>query len=424
MKIEFRKLITAYRKAKVDLYYSTNPSLFAIADYEDNLEQNLKKLHTQINSNDSDWVDDISFLGGWSLIPKSYSVETALGEDAECKCDKASPAGIVFASSARSQNKYNPCEDNLTTSTATFRLMAECSLDFHVLSALWIMEVGAFFDAKLADSVRGSRLRRQDAGDKSFNEGALGSFKPYLQPFKAWRDDGINAMRAGLSANKNLLALTADATSYYHRLDPDFMLTPSFHAAIGLELNTSQHLLNSLFVRALKAWAKKTPLQKGLPVGLPASAIIANMALYELDLIIERELRPIYYGRYIDDIMLVLENKTEICSQADIWELIANTSGTQITLSSDKTKVSFSTSYLANSTIEFENSKNRAFVLDGFEGKTLIDAIAEQIYLRASEWRALPNLPLTPLEVATDLMKATNVNGNPILTHLPHKSVI
>lgn len=417
MDISFNRLVTAYRKAKVDLYYASNPSLLAIADYEDDLENNLKRLQKKINGKSVAWTKEESFLGSWSLIPKSYSVNQAkqdckkCKDRSECKCEFVAKdeSGIVFASSARSQGKYKQCEGGSKEHTATFRLMAECSMDFHVLGALWIMVVGAEFDSKLSESVRGSRLRRQEKGEKKFNELSLGSFKPYLKPFKDWRDDGIQAMQAGLKAERKLVALTADVTSYYHRLQPDFMLDKQFHQIIGIELNDEQTALNKLFIGAIKAWAKKTPLGRGLPVGVPASAIIANMALFELDRIIEKQLRPIYYGRYVDDIMLVLENTTEICSQQDLWKLIENVSGN--TLMQDEKSVRFQAEYLEDSEIAFENEKNKAFVLDGLEGQTMINAIAEQINHRASEWRSLPKLPMNTIEVATDLMKATNSNG-------------
>ncbi len=57
----------AFRKAKVDLYYSTNPSLFAISDYEENLEENLKRLLKKINGRSTTWVKDSDFLGTWTL---------------------------------------------------------------------------------------------------------------------------------------------------------------------------------------------------------------------------------------------------------------------------------------------------------------------------------------------------------------------
>ncbi len=70
MTVELRDLGTAFRKAKVDLYYSTNPSLFAIADYEENLEENLERLLKKINGRSTTWVKDSDFLGTWTLVSR------------------------------------------------------------------------------------------------------------------------------------------------------------------------------------------------------------------------------------------------------------------------------------------------------------------------------------------------------------------
>src|SRR5690606_41446959 len=41
-----------------------------------------------------------------------------------------------------------------------FRVMAQCSLDFHVLSTFWMLEAGHLFDALFTDRAYGNRLRR------------------------------------------------------------------------------------------------------------------------------------------------------------------------------------------------------------------------------------------------------------------------
>mgnify|MGYP001583675467 FL=1 len=70
MSVSLHDLGLAYRKAKVDLYYSTNPSLFDIANYEDELSQNLTRLKDRIEATSEDWVKDPAFLGTWTLAPK------------------------------------------------------------------------------------------------------------------------------------------------------------------------------------------------------------------------------------------------------------------------------------------------------------------------------------------------------------------
>lgn len=82
----------AYRKAKVDLYYSSHPCLTAIADYEEKLQQNLTGLLIKITATDENWVTTPKFLGTWSLTTKSVSA------DERDKHHEDNGHGLIFSS--------------------------------------------------------------------------------------------------------------------------------------------------------------------------------------------------------------------------------------------------------------------------------------------------------------------------------------
>jgi len=403
----------AYRKAKVDLYYSSHASLDAIASYEENLHSNLSALQDKINGEDEFWVTSPEFIGTWMLATKSVEM------DCWARHKKESSNGLIFSSPNDEWEhalKALAGKELPEKPKAEFRVMARCSLDFHVLSTLWMLEVGHLFDARLSDCAYGNRLRRTHNG-KDISKLSLGSFQPYLKPFRDWRDKGIAAMRAALDADKKIVALTADVSSFYHELNPGFMLDSDFVTdVLRLELTEFQVKLHRLFIRALQAWAAATPLRKGLPVGLPASAIVANMALIELDRCIERQVAPIYYGRYVDDILLVMENGANFASTELLWEwLFERSQETLGWVDQDKKQIGYRPTYLSGgegkSQVHFANGKNKVFILAGETGKTLVDAIAHQIHERASEWRAMPRLPRSATHVGTDLLVATQSDG-------------
>jgi len=399
----------AYRKAKVDLYYSSHASLDAIADYEENLHANLSALLAKLQGDDDSWVTQPEFIGGWTLATKS--VDMSCWEQYRAKHGN----GLIFSSPA--EEWEHACSllgegAEPMRPRAEFRVMAQCSLDFHVLSTLWMLEVGHLFDGKLTGCAYGNRLRRTQDG-KDINQLSLGTFQPYLKPFRDWRDKGIEAMRTALDADKKIVALTADVSSFYHELNPHFMLAPTFVTdVLGLELNAQQNKLHCLFIRALYSWAQATPLKKGLPVGLPASAVVANVALAELDRIVEQQLAPLYYGRYVDDILLVMENGASFRSTTELWEWVFARSGGKLHWADQERKqIGFQPAYLNDSKIRFANAKNKVFMLVGEPGKTLVDAIAHQIHERASEWRAMPRLPRSASHVGTNLLAATQSDG-------------
>lgn len=392
------------------MYYSSHPSLDAIADYEETLHANLSALLMKLQGADESWVTQPEFVGGWTLATKSV--------DMSCwkQYREQHGNGLIFSSPA--EEWAHACGllaegDKPQRPKAEFRVMAQCSLDFHVLSTLWMLEVGHLFDAKLTPCAYGNRLRRTQDG-KGINALSLGSFEPYLKPFRDWRDKGIAAMRTALEADKKIVALTADVSSFYHELNPSFMLASAFvDDVMGLELSPTQAKLHRLFIQALRAWAVATPLKKGLPVGLPASAVVANVALVELDRIVEQQLAPLYYGRYVDDILLVMENGASFRSTVELWDWVFARSGGSLgwVKGEDGEQIDFHPGYLSDSQIRFANAKNKVFLLAGESGKTLVDAIAHQIHERASEWRAMPRLPRSASHVGTDLLAATQSDG-------------
>lgn len=401
MKYKIEDLALAYRKAKVDYYYSTHASVLTLAEYELKLEENLQNLLERINGSDTKWATEDEFIGGWTLAAKTINFPPATPSDFG--------AGLIFSSPwEKWRNTQN--QASIDKPKAEFRLMAQASIDFHVFSTLWMLKVGHLFDSKLTSSAYGNRMRRQL--DRNLNPNSLGTFEPYLKPFRKWRDEGIKAMETALHDGKKVVALTADVTSFYHELNPEFMLNDNFINLIDVDLNDEERRLHTLFITSLQAWAKNTPLKKGLPVGLPASAVVANIALFELDRIIEEQVAPIYYGRYVDDILLVMENGINISSTNELWEWLFNRFDSKLHWVKGETGIiKFDPNYLSSSKITFNNSKNKVFLLTGETGKTLVNSISQQIHERASEWRALPNLPLTANEVAIDLIAATQSNG-------------
>lgn len=405
MTLTLADLAIAYRKAKVDLYLSSNPSLLKIMQYEEDLEANLQSLWLKLTGESEDWVREDEFLGSYSFVPKSVHLP------------QPSPTfePIQFSDPAKSWKSLKACLSDMSMGSVKteFRQAAECSMEFHVLSTLWLLKVGEKYDAKLTPSARGNRLRRRR--DNRVNELSLGSFVPYHGPFRQWRDDGLKTMKGALNDGKKIVALTADVTSFYHELNPDFMLNDAYMEMLGLSLEDFERKLNRLFVEALTAWSARSALGRGLPVGLPASAVVANMALVELDRVMEQEVVPLYYARYVDDIMLVMHDGSSFTTAREVWQWLFRRSNEHLSWEDEgarrNSSVVFRSQYLQTSRIVFSNKKNKIFLLQGESGLAMVASIARHAHERASEWRSLPVLPENAAGVATDMVAATQLDG-------------
>ena len=406
MNITLNELALAFRKAKVDIYYSSHASLLDWANYEEQLTKNLHELLNKLNGHDDSWIKEPNFIGDWNLVPKSVSPPKNSANN------PPNNSGIVFAEPKAKWDQLFNFEPENAPWEAEFRLMAQCSVDFHIVSTLWILKVGHKFDNALSQNAYGNRLRRDKNGD--FNQLSLGSFKPYLKPFQNYRDNGITKIKEALGPEKNILALSTDIAGFYHNLRASFIGNELFISKFDdkLSLTKDEKKLNRLFVASLEEWAKRTPAKTGIPVGLPASALIANLALSEFDRGIEEQVVPLYYGRYVDDILLVMENGPDVSSLDDLWNwLLVRLEKYGLSKESSKDSIQFQPNYLEGCDIVFSDTKTKVFLLSGETGDTFIASIQRQISQRGSEWRELPSLPDSAASVSTRIVAATQVSG-------------
>jgi len=404
--ISVKDLYIAYRKAKVDMFYEReHVTAQAFAEYEEDLAKNIADLFALLNSDDPQWPSDPSFVGGYTYIPKSVDIKKS-----EDSLDRA----VRFVSSNPDVNWRQQCGKEKPE--AKFRLVGRHPVQFHIVSSLWIQKVGHKYDAILDESAYGSRLRRRWGYGKRTappTTRSLGNFRPYSQGFIKWRSDGLDAMREALDKSTSVIAVTADLRSFYHEVSPEFLLSQNFLERFSIELRADERLFTEQFVKALRTWAAETPDHKesprrGLPVGLSAPRLIANVVLAAFDKFVYRELSPLYYGRYVDDVFLVLGNQRDMRTSEEVWKYIIDRSNglLQADIEDGKPSYRLNLSYSSESRLRFAGDKQKVFCLEGSSGKALLGSIERTIRERSSEWRLLPDLPKSDDELASDFIAA------------------
>jgi len=414
------EMYDAYRKAKVDTYYETSQHCaFKFVTFEGDLAQNLSNLRdrlvrlqisgTRKTRSPIGWFEDLLFIGGFSYIPKSLKPESA---------DAASQAnvdnGVVYSDPWDEWKSVS--RDPQKKLTAEFRAVADMTVEMHVVCALWVNLVGEKFDRCLDSCCRGSRLRRIYSSQTStvtklqdgdpvpgeFHTQAVGSFEPYFDNYKQWRDGGFHAINSELDAGKRVVAVTMDLAKFYHRIDPRFLIHDEFLEACrfeertGYALTATEKLFTEQLIVAFELWGKSLPTwQSGDPVGLPVGAsaarVMANVLLVEFDRLILEEFAPVYYARYVDDIFLVLRDTNKIKSRQDlINRLDAAIEPLEKMESEDGLRLKLP--YAGNSILEFCGNKQRVFFLRGDMGRDFVETIRGKIADVASEWRLMPDL--------------------------------
>lgn len=190
-------------------------------------------------------------------------------------------------------------------------------IELHLIAVLWLMREGCHLDALLLSECCGSRLsaRLRDEDDDS-----LQLFTKYHEQYSRWRDSGIKkAKQLLVEEGRNVAILGLDLQEYYYRVNVDFdEVRAVLEAAIGEEVPEGEGSLLACIEAICKMYRKRiSPLLTkthadiddsmiGLPIGLCSSVLLANWYLQGFDTDVLKNVRPAYYGRYVDDILLVV----------------------------------------------------------------------------------------------------------------------
>jgi hypothetical protein len=417
-------LIVAYRKAKADLFFeNTFPTAVKFSEYEQNLLINLNALLEQLKDKKG-FASDKKLLGECRLIPKKLGTVP--------KTKKQSPSGHIYFSEPNLSFDLLMSKDNIVPE---FRIIGDFPVDAHIISALWINMVGHKFDACLDDIAYGARLRRVANDDildkkasKPFHLTAIGSLVPYFQRYQKWRSDGLNAIRDELEKDKKVIATSLDLKSFYHLLDPSDISHDDFQYEIGLKdkskLSTEEKQFTLELTNFLKEWSSKAQefstkvqvgtknkVNGGLVIGLVATRIISNILLYQWDKLIREKVTPIHYGRYVDDMFLVLHDPGNIHSSDNLMCFLQSRLGkgtlyngkgkNQTTWSINQGKV-----FQKKSKIQLQAEKQKLFILDGKAGCDLLDSIEKEITELSSEYRLMPSPDQLETSTAAKVLSA------------------
>lgn len=406
-------LYLAYRKAKAEAFFDNmHPCALTFTEYEKHLESNLDKLFDRLTTPDSDWFADKHFIGSYIYIPKSLDLGAWGNESDDVHYRAINPLDDWehrFQSSG--QKKID----------VKYRLLITATVDYQIISALWILKIGHLFEFKLnKDWSYGNRLRRNHPnsfmelafqnGNGQLNMECSGLFTPYFSGYQSWRENGLKSMRTSVKEGRSINAITMDLASFYHNVSPNFVLRQAFLKEIGINLSSDDKLFTKQLIKSIDTWYKSTPDYKdrpkgALPVGLSASKILSNILLYQFDKEVLESLKPLYYGRYVDDIFLVTEASKETKTGQGILDWIT-TSVNCLELAVNNT-LKVNLPYAKDSDLIFAGDKQKIFSLSSEHGLDFIDQISEQIRKQSSEYRRLPEVPETATGMASKALLAT-----------------
>lgn len=419
--ITLNQIKIAYKKLKASVYYDKTQLVLrnAIVEYENKynydaeiLEQHFNEILYMLNqTNDYKWENYVS------NILDSISV-------------------LYFPKKLQEVNDNAVINDSpKSVNVEHLQHFINIEVDGQVLGILWVMTIGRILDEKIYTHSYGNRLKERtpNKNNKPIDKESYSPylFQPYFSQYESWRDKALNIATETLNDKQDTIILTMDFSRFYYNIHISEEESEQFYKDYieEQEENKSVERLNSFVYNVLKIYSKKNANQKNdaqsnifLPIGFFPSNILSNYCLKSFDEGIIDRWNPLYYGRYVDDIIIVdkVEKNSPLYLKAkegslsnefvmDYYLCNCNADKSVPCFASggksrgllinsgkkdddDQTLYTINPNLLSNSKskITVKNKKVKVFYFKESGSRSLLDSFKKAIYENTSEFRYLP----------------------------------
>lgn len=419
-------IIDAYRKLKTYFYYD-NSALFMkrkIADFEyknENIEDIFNHLAEILNTQSEDiykyFITDQTILRenlvDFYLLPKS------------------------FDNNILEQNSKNIIITNRYTSEiyefSKFNFLIDIPIELHIINVLWIVKLGYLLDSdycyysdKNTSYCYANRLEIDE--DKKCILPGNKLFKLYSSQYQKWRDDCIEATEDLLNNHKkDAIIISLDIKRYYPSVNLNY---DDINRALKQRCNNEQfenykfltnilknirneyiEQIKNVIIKEEKDFSEILPSESPIPIGMLSSNVIANWYLKDFDKQLIKQVKPIYYGRYVDDMLIVLENtggcNKDNCDKTNCVEnrklttkniiekyFFNDVKKTILKRTVKKTKNKELVEYNINihkCNLKIQEEKIKLFVFDENGSKAMLLKFKDNLRKHSSEFRFLPD---------------------------------
>lgn len=297
MKLKIEDLEIAYRKLKSYYYYDNFSSFIRvrIAEFESegDISKKLENLLKILNSQDSKKLDEIISNLNVIEIPKSYT-------------ENYERSNRQILSNLKSNIPFVLKDTNY---------VLDAPIEIHIISVLWILKEGYTLQKDFERFNYGYIL---SLDNKGFVNQGLKLYDKYFDNYQKWRDNSIETAKSLLEKNQDVTIVQLDIKKYFHNISLSFENLKKDIKTKNLQLTSILEKIHIKYYQLFKLKTnkltddKKFPVKSDkmlpLPIGLLSSGVLGNWHLSNFDKKVSKKLSPAFYGRYVDDIIIVLAN--------------------------------------------------------------------------------------------------------------------
>ena len=324
---------------------------------------------------------------------------------------------IVLPKKFVSEKKYENVVSNVISKDKnlnTVNFLIDASIEVYILDTLWSVLLGKI-DADrhiITGHAYGNTINQSIYFDYSneINFDSRQFFNRYFNKYTEWRNHAFSAIENNYDSKNDSLLISIDIKSYFYSVMFDFNRIKKYfnnHPLLDKikVLTRIMRIVYDKYLEIIAPYRKDLPNfktnQYPLPIGLFSSMIIANVYLKKFDSEMLALNNQIYYGRYVDDVLLVLNTSEKSDNiKTIIDKYLVKTS----ILKKNLLKNGYFLKSYKNLIIQEE--KIKILYIDHKESRAIIDIYNDQIKIIPSQANPIPENEFDLLsfdEVAYDI---------------------
>lgn len=370
----------AYRKLKSYYYYNKNFLIMRkkIADFENDrdamyatFEQLAFALCHPVKARGylNDLIDSVDFY----VIPKKFDAESI------------STTNIISNTVSRDKKMKS------------VNFFINAPIEIHILDALWTVFLAKMdCDKKvLSYNVYGNTINKTALfTDDNIDFESRVLFNTYFNKYSDWRNNAFDSLETQYRFKRDSVLISLDIKSYFYSVSFSFSELEMVFENDEL-LKTIRHLTNIIEKVYATYYSKINPFRRDmgwmkkkhypLPIGLFSSMVIGNIYLKNFDKRVSNMSGMVYYGRYVDDLLMVVdrtvakgESASDILDDIFVRQQIFAKEGNNYT-------------FIGYKGLFVQGDKVKLLYIDHTESKAIIDIYNDTIKIIPSQMDPLPD---------------------------------
>lgn len=380
--IEETKLMIqgAYRKLKSYYYYNKNFLIMRkkISDFEDDrdamyatFDQLAFALCHPVKSRG--YLNDLINAVDFFVIPKKFYVESITTTN-------------IIANTISRDKKMK-----------SVNFFIDAPIELHILDTLWTVFLAKMDNDKkiLSYNVYGNTINKTAlfSDDNIVFESRV-LFNTYFNKYSDWRNNAFESLETQYKFKRDSVLISLDIKSYFYSVAFSFNDLKDYFERHEL-LKNIPYLTGIIEKTYAAYYSKISPFRRDigwmkkkhypLPIGLFSSMVIGNIYLNDFDKRISHMSGMIYYGRYVDDLLMVVdrtvskgESASDILDDIFVRRKILQKEGNNYTFSDYKG-------------LSVQGDKIKLLYIDHTESKAIIDIYNDTIKIVPSQMDPLPD---------------------------------